>query len=266
MKYKLLAIDIDDTLLSDELVISSRVKNKIKQAVAADTLVTIATGRMYSSALPYAKQLELDLPLITYNGALIKETISDKVIDHQPVSVELAQKIGFLADREDWHLNIYLDDKLYVTKLGPEIKRYEEIAGIESILVEEEITDFLVQPPTKLLIIGPNPEQTDEILTKVSDEFETDLNITQSKSTFVEIMQQNVSKGVALKRLAEKFEIKKNEVIAIGDSLNDLEMIEYAGLGVAVANGADELKRRADYVTETNEEDGVAGVIDKFIL
>ncbi|MBM7624183.1 Cof-type HAD-IIB family hydrolase [Sporohalobacter salinus] len=266
MEYKLLAIDVDDTLLSDELVLSSRVKNKIRKAVEANVLVTIATGRMYSSALPYAKQLELGLPLITYNGALIKEAISGEVIDHQPIPVELAQEIGALADREDWHLNLYINDKLYVTKSGPTVEKYEEISGMRATLVEEEITDFLVQSPTKLLIIGSSPAQTEGILTRISDEFGDDLSITQSKSTFVEIMQQDVSKGVALKHLAKKFDIKRNEVIAIGDSLNDLEMIEYAGLGVAVANGADELKERSDYVTESNEEDGVAGVIDKFIL
>jgi hypothetical protein len=266
MEYKLIAIDMDDTLLSDELVLPKEVKRVITKAINKGVRVTIATGRMYSSALPYIQQLELDIPIITYNGALIKEAISGEVLYHRPVLVDLAKRVSNLAMREGWHLNIYLDDLLYVNKLGDEAKIYEEISGIKPILINGEGEDLLTDSPTKLLIVGEDLEQTTRILTKMDKIFGDRLNITRSKDRFVEIMQKGVSKGIALNDLAADFGIKREEVMAIGDSLNDLEMIEYSGLGVAVANASKEVKELADHITRSNEEGGVAEAISKFVL
>ncbi|SJZ42397.1 Cof-type HAD-IIB family hydrolase [Selenihalanaerobacter shriftii] len=266
MKYKLVAIDMDDTLLSDELILPLKVKKVIQEAVDKGIVVTVATGRMYSSTLPYVKDLGLDIPIITYNGALIKEAVSSDVKYHRPVPIDLAKEIVALATEEDWHLNIYLDDILYVNNLGDEADIYERISGIKPVLINEDPVEFLTKPPTKLLIISENAAKTDEILLKLGSRFRDLLNITKSKPRFVEIMNKEISKGTALSDLAMDLGVKQDEVIAIGDSLNDLEMVEYAGLGVAVANASVELKEKADYITKSNEEFGVAEVIKKFIL
>ncbi|MCK8824072.1 Cof-type HAD-IIB family hydrolase [Fuchsiella alkaliacetigena] len=264
--YKLLAIDIDDTLLSDELVLTSEIKQTIQAAITQGVEVTLATGRMYSSALPYAQQLELQAPIITYNGALVKSPVSKEVFKHQPISLELAQQVATLAASEDWHLNIYQDDQLYVNKMGVEVKEYEQIAGIKATLIEGALADFLTTAPTKLLVLAKDFEEARQINLKLQEVFAERLSVTKSKDRFVEIMQAGVSKGVALLDLARDLGIDYKEVIAIGDSLNDLEMIKEAGLGVAVANANPELKEEADYITASNEENGVAEVIKKFIL
>ncbi len=266
MKYKLIAIDMDDTLLPKELMISDRTRKAIKQAEDKGVKVAIATGRMYSSAYPHLQDLELTDEVITYNGALVKEIATNNTIDHSPVPVELAQEIVNIVTEEDLHLNMYIDDLLYVNKLGFGADYYEKISGIKPILIKEDIDKFLDQPSTKLLIVEEDLDKVESILKRLQQEFGEVLNITRSKPNFIEIMKKEVSKGVALANLAQDLDIKVSEVVAIGDSLNDLEMIEYAGLGVAVGNAREEVKEKADYITKSNDEDGVAEFIEKFIL
>ncbi|GAB6138041.1 Cof-type HAD-IIB family hydrolase [Halanaerobaculum tunisiense] len=266
MEYELLAIDLDDTLLGDDYKIAARTQEAIKQAEELGVKVVIATGRMYASALPYIKQLECTEEVITYNGALVKEAATDEIIDHQPVPLELAQQVSTYVEEHDLHLNLYVDDLLYVNKVGLEAEYYEEVSGVKPILIEEEVTDFLDQPSTKLLIVEKDLDRVEEILADLEEQLGSQLYITASKSYFIEIMTPDVSKAAALDRVAEKAGIAAEDIVAIGDSYNDLEMIDYAGLGVAVDNARGQVKEVADYITLSNDEAGVAEVIEKFIL
>lgn len=266
MDYKLVAIDLDDTLLADDLQISERTVEAIKEAQDGGVRVVIATGRMHSSALPYAKLLGLKHELITYNGALVKRVGDNQTLYHQPISVELAREVTEVAQEYDLHINFYLDDLLYVNKAGAEADYYEEVAGIKPILITEGAADFLDRPSTKLLIIEDDRAKLEEVLAELTAKFGDLLTITTSKVNFIEIMGQQVCKGTTLANRSTELGIKAEEVIAIGDSYNDLEMIEYAGLGVAVGNAKDEIKEEANYITGSNNEEGVAQVIEKFIL
>jgi len=266
MKYKLIAIDMDDTLLPSGLSISDRTKQAIKSASNKGVKVVIATGRMFSSALPHLKELELSGKAITYNGALVTEIDSTKTIMHKPIDLNSVHKIIDIVKKEDLHLNVYIDDILYVNKLGVEADYYEEISGIKPVLIQEDLSDFVDRPSTKLLIVEENIKKADQIEERLKEELGDILNITRSKANFIEIMNKEVSKGNALSQLVDDLGLKSEEIIAVGDSFNDLEMIEYAGLGVAVANARDKIKERADYITKSNDEDGVAELIEKFIL
>ncbi|PRX28621.1 hypothetical protein BX659_11248 [Orenia metallireducens] len=266
MKYKLIAIDMDDTLLPSGLSISARTKEAIKAAEDKGVKVLIATGRMFSSALPHLKEMGLHGEVITYNGALVKEIDSANTILHKPVDLVSAHKIIDIVKKEDLHLNIYLDDILYVNKLGAEADYYEQISGIKPVLIKDDLNDFLESPSTKLLIVEEDIEKADAIEESLEKEFGDILNITRSKPKFIEIINKEVSKGNTLAQIVEDLGLSSEEVIAVGDSFNDLEMIEYAGLGVAVANAREKIKERADYITKSNDEDGVAELIEKFIL
>ncbi|WP_408955740.1 Cof-type HAD-IIB family hydrolase [Natroniella sp. ANB-PHB2] len=266
MDYKLVAIDLDDTLLANDLQISKRTVKAIKEAQNEGVRVVIATGRMHSSALPYAKMLGLKHELITYNGALVKRVVDNQTLYHEPISTELVRKVAKVAQKHDLHINFYLDDLLYVNKTGVEADYYEEIAGIKPILITEDVGDFLDRPSTKLLIIENDRTKLEEVFSELTAGFADSVTITTSKVNFIEIMGQQVCKGTTLANVATKLGIKAEEIIAIGDSYNDLEMIEYAGLGVAVGNAKEEIKEEADYITGTNNEEGVAQVIEKFIL
>ncbi|AGB42013.1 HAD-superfamily hydrolase, subfamily IIB [Halobacteroides halobius DSM 5150] len=266
MNYKLLAIDLDDTLLGQDLKISNRTQKLIKEARKQGLRVVIATGRMYSSALPYLKQLNLTKETITYNGALVKQVASNKIIDHRPVPKKLARKIVDYVEENNLHLNLYLDDQLYVNKSGFGADYYERISGVKPTLIKGKLSQCIDQPSTKLLIVEENLAKVKEVLVALQDRFSDDLNVTASKAHFVEIMNQQASKGRALKKLASDLNIERDQIIAIGDSYNDLDMIEYAGFGVAVDNARDKLKEKADYITSSNDEGGVAEIIEKFIL
>ncbi len=266
MDYQLLAIDLDGTLLGDDLVISDRTKQAIKKAKAAGVKVVIATGRMYCSALPYAEELGLSKEIITYNGALMKQITPEQEVFHHPVPLAVTKEIAEHITEEDLHLNLYLDDTLYVNKSGWGAEYYEELSGEESVLIEEPLAQFLEQPPTKLLIVERDKEKRERNLQRLKQKFGEQVHVTSSKTYFIEIMKQAVSKGEALRELAADWGVEREQIIAIGDSYNDLEMMEYAGLGAAVENAEQPIRKQADYITASNQDEGVAEVINKFIL
>ncbi len=268
MAYKILAIDMDDTLLNDQREISQANQAALAAAQDKGVKVIISTGRMYSSVGPYLKQLNLTGPTITYNGALVKEAANDKTLYHHSISQADALKVIEVVKQKDLHLNLYLNDQLYVNKLESEAKYYQEIAGVKAHLIKRDLESFLKskQTTTKAVIVEQDLAKAENLLAEFKSMFKEKLNVFTSKSPFIEFTCQGVSKGSALKQLAKDLAVKQEEIIAIGDSYNDLEMIDYAGLGVAVANAREELKERADYITSTNNQSGVAKVIEKYII
>lgn len=262
--YKMLAIDLDDTLLNSQLKISERNKEYIQRAREAGVHVTLATGRMYCSALRYARELELNLPLITYQGALVKEAVSGETLLHRPVPLDLARQVIDRAKTLNYHINVYVNDTLYVEKLTPEAEAYQRISGITAHPVGD-LLKFLNQSPTKVLIVG-GVNEMDDLEQEMKRLFNNTLHITKSKPHFLEFSHPEATKGHALDTLARRWGLTPHQVIAIGDAPNDLEMLEYAGLGVVVENAKSPVKEKADYVTCSNDQDGVAEVIAKFIL
>lgn len=262
-EIKLVAIDLDDTLLKNDLTISPRAKEAIRQAAEKNVFVTLATGRMYCSALPYAQELGLDLPLITYQGALVKYADGREVY-HRPIPLALAKEVVDFILPYGYHLNVYIDDQLYMGKDSPEGQRYLSLAKVPLHLVDN-LSEALTKEPSKLLIIA-QPEELDNLSRDIREAFGTGLNIVKSRSTFLEISHPQATKGTALMHLAKSLGLTAPQVMAIGDSLNDLDMLEYAGLGVAMSNAMPELKKAARFVTKTNNDDGVAEAIENFIL
>jgi Cof subfamily protein (haloacid dehalogenase superfamily) len=259
---KLVAIDLDDTLLHDDLKISLRAKNDIREAMARGITVTLATGRMFAAAIPYAKELELDVPLITYQGAMVKYT-DGQLVFHQTIPLELAQQVVNFIRPYGHHINVYVNDELFMEKDSPEGRSYVAVTKVPPRFVES--FDKLWAEPTKLVIIAE--EQELEVLAqRLTQEFGTALNVTRTLSHLLEVTHCKVTKGTALKALTESLELQPQQVMAIGDSLNDIEMIQFAGLGVAMANSVPQLKEYARYITLTNNEDGVAEVLEKFVL
>jgi Cof subfamily protein (haloacid dehalogenase superfamily) len=261
---KLIAMDMDDTALNNELEISGRTREVIQAAVAKGIHVTFATGRMYCSCRRFALELGLDVPLITYNGALIQRVLSDEILFHQPVPLKEARKIAQWADQNGHHLQLYVDDRVYVRECNDKAVWYGHHAGVEMFAVGP-LSEFLSKEPTKMLIMA-DAEKLQQITRELRELCGDAVSITRSKPTFLEIVHPDVSKGKALAHLADFLGIERQAVMAIGDSYNDLEMIEYAGYGVAMDNAHQSIKERADFVTTSNNDDGVAEAIEKFAL
>lgn len=264
MKYKLVAMDMDGTLLNEKLEISPRTKEAIKKAREEGVVVTLATGRMYQSVLPFAQELDLAIPLITYNGALVRDSATGETYYHEPVALEYAKEILAIAESRNLHINLYLDDNLYVKEINRRVEFYANIANVKAYAVGS-LVDFLQDSPTKILSIG-EPEELKGLAGEIQEKMEGKVAVTTSNPRFLEIISPLVSKGQALKELAQKLGIKQEEVVAFGDNYNDLSMIEYAGLGVAMSNGPLEVQKKANLVALSNEEEGVADILERYVL
>ena len=264
MAIKLLATDLDDTLLNDQFMVSQQNKEAIFKAVEQGVIVTIATGRMFSSALPFAKQLGINVPIITYNGALVKYCNTGEVLFEQPIDPEVVGEILELFREKNWYIHLYVNDILYVKEHCEKAQGYEKLAGIKAEVVGDKIYDFR-EGILKMLAIA-EPEQMKEVAKTVQTTFKGRVFAPQSKENYLEIVDPNINKAIALDFLAKKLNVRQEEVMAIGDSNNDLDMIKYAGFGVEMGNAFETVKAVADVVTCSNEESGVAAAIEKFIL
>jgi Cof subfamily protein (haloacid dehalogenase superfamily) len=262
--YKMLAIDIDDTLINDDKEITEGTKRALEQALAQGVTVTLATGRMYASAKQMAAQLALNVPLITYQGSLVKNSEDGEILYERSVSGEAAHYIFDYCKRNSLHLQTYLNDILYVQEDNDKSKSYAALSKIP-YTVYPQFHELADKPSTKLLMID-EPARLDEIAVELRNHIGHLVHITKSKPHFLEIIHREGTKGHALRYLAERYGYDMSQVIAIGDSWNDHEMLEAAGFGVAMGNAVDSLKEIADYVTLSNNEDGVKHVIEKFIL
>lgn len=265
MSYKLIALDLDDTLLNEEFTMSQKNRDAIHKAIQKGVTVTLATGRMFRSTLPYAQLLGLDVPLITYHGALVKTARSQEEIFHCPVPLDIALEIIDYTEERGNHLNIYVNDHLFVREENEMIRLYVSIADVDFKAVGS-LKDFLKDGPTKITMITTEEDTLRGYWDLFSKKYQTTLHVVPSKPYFLEITNVRATKGQALKALASTLGVEREEIIAIGDSYNDIDMIEYAGIGAAVENAREDVKKVADYITSSNVADGVAQVINKFIL
>lgn len=263
-EFKLVAVDLDDTLLSKEFKLTGRVREAVAAVRAAGIGFTFSTGRMYRSAVPFARELGIDMPLITYQGALVKNFLSGDVLLYRPLPLVCAREIISKIHQLGYHLNAYLDDRLLVERDTPEGRRYAAIAGVGAEVVGD-LLEFLDRDPTKVVVISGEP-LLDRLSVELTPLYAGKVHIVKSKPHFLEFSHPLATKGEALACLAGCFGVVRGEIMAVGDSYNDLEMLEFAGLGVAVANAREDVKKRAGYVTSASYGDGVVEALEKFVL
>ncbi|QYR20653.1 Cof-type HAD-IIB family hydrolase [Paenibacillus sp. sptzw28] len=262
--YKLIAIDIDDTLLTDELTVTPGTKEALAEAIAQGVFVTLATGRMFPSAKKIAKQVELNVPIITYQGSLVKTLLDEQVLYERSVPKDAAKQLFDFCKERGLHVQMYVNDVLYVQQDTEKARGYAALSKIPFV-VEPDFNKLTDKPSTKMLIID-EPAYLDEIAEQLAPLIGDRVHITKSKPHYLEFTHKEGTKGHAIAFMAEHIGCTMDEVIAIGDSWNDHEMIEAAGLGVAMENALPKLKEIAQFVTKSNNEEGVRHVIEKFIL
>lgn len=269
MKYKLVAIDMDGTLLNSQKQISERTRKAIENAKIQGTHIVICTGRILKSALYYSESLGLKNPLIACNGAIIVDE-DRNIIYEKALEREKIREISNLAKIEDVYCHFYDKSNFYSNIRSDEVlKFYNEGSSKVDISVNvfdniEEIMEMKDLSVYKFIFIDNNRDKLNKLRGKL-DKL-GNINTTSSWINNIEAMGLNVSKGEALKTLCKSLNIEPEEVVAIGDSENDLSMLKFAGLGVAMDNGDELIKEYANYITDSNDKDGVAKVIEKFIL
>jgi Cof subfamily protein (haloacid dehalogenase superfamily) len=256
-----LAIDMDDTLLRTDLTIDEVDCEAIRRAVAAGVKVLLASGRMAQSLRPYARLLGLnDVPLIAYNGALIQAADSGEILYNLPVPVQAAVRLLPLFRERRIHLNAYINDQLYMDELTEWGRDYAANSRVEPHPVGDLGRILKSGPAYKLLGLGP-VEAIDAMHRELEREFGDVLKFVKSKPNYLEILAPGVSKGKALRELTAGWGLDRSEVMAIGDAPNDLEMIKWAGVGVAIGNACEMVKQAADLVVADHDHQGVAEAI-----
>ena len=264
VQYKLLALDLDGTLIGESPEISPRSAHAVREAAKLGVKVTLATGRMYRAARPYAEQLGIATPLICYQGAQIREPVSGEIISETGIDRETALEVLRYSRENGYHVNAFAGDELYMAELTPEGRFYSERANVEPNIVGD-LSEWLDRDVLKLVLITDEPT-TLKIIYELSERFGERLYVTRSFPNYAETISPYASKGKALKYLAKRLDIALENVMAIGDDLNDIDMVAAAGLGVAMRNSAPDVLSNAQFVTGTVDEDGVATAIERFIL
>lgn len=265
MEYKLVAVDMDGTLLTPKLEISKETVETINRVIESGVIFTLSTGRMYLAAIPFANMLNLDVPIITCNGALTKCSKTGKVYDQKIINKEHSSEIIRYCEEAGLSVSIYMEDDIYIQKNSENIDIHLQLDHAKPQIIDN--FDSLLDGSIIKIMFNSSDKYDLELHTrKLYELYKDKLNFYFSLPHFVEIVHKEANKRNALENIAIKFDVKREEIIAIGDNFNDMDMIEYAGLGVAMGNAPDYLKEAADFVTHSNDEDGVNHVLEEFIL
>lgn len=271
LDIRLLVLDIDGTIAGKSNDIREPVKQAIRKVQAKGIQVAIATGRMYCSALRFHQEINSTLPMLAYQGAWIQDPATQKMHQHLPVSCTLAEQLLNYFETEALRsllsVHFYINDQLYVREVTPETKIYARRAGIEPLPVGD-LRQVLTSQPTKVLALSDDTAIIDQLLGSLRQQYTpAELYLTKSVATFFEATNPAANKGTAVRYLAEDLlGLDAHNVMTIGDNFNDLEMLEYAGLGVAMGDAPADVKAIAQWVAPSVEQDGAVAAIEAFIL
>ncbi len=259
---KMVATDIDGTILKWSFQFSSRVKKCITMLGENGIKVVLVTGRMHSSAVPVAEELGIHTPIVSYQGGLIKDE-TGKTLYQKDLRPDYAVQIIDWARKNNVHLNLYLDDKLYVEHDNEVVREYTDGRFIDYTVCSFD--KLKIENVNKLLAIDlKDAEKVTGWVDELSKKF-PDLYIVKSTPFFCEIGSKDAKKSSGVKFLADMWGIKQDEILTIGDQNNDIELLKSGGIKVAMGNATDELKKYADYVTDTVENDGFVKAVEKFV-
>jgi hypothetical protein len=255
-KMKLIMIDLDGTLLNRESRITPETLQVLQSLQQKGLIITLASGRTFSSMLPYALELGGEAPLASYNGAWIREPRgSQDTLAHHTLPESTARQALEILRQRGLHANVYINDELIVEDNNDYIREY----GFSKRVKYQIIPSFdSLSPfnPTKILAIDSDIAKIARIRDELSEK--TDAEIFRSSSVFCEILPGGIDKGWALDFFCDHFGINASQVIAFGDQENDINMIKKAGTGVAMANAQDSVKKAATALAPAHHEDGVA--------
>lgn len=266
--YKLIALDMDGTLLNSQKLISPRTKQAIEQARQQGIKVVLASGRPIDGMRDKLEELKLttnDDYVLYYNGSMVANVGTGEIIHQQIIDGKAAKRIALLA--QQWGLNTHAFSQIYGL-ITPKISQYTELeANINGLNVTEMDFQQLADdhPIIKAMIVG-EPAKLSQAIEQLPIQWRQEFTVVQSAPFFLEFLNTASNKGIGVQAIAEHLGIQANEVICMGDAENDHHMLHYAGLGIAMENAMEETKRIADHITLSNDQDGVAVAIERFAL
>ena len=265
MAVKLFVSDLDGTMLPDGNVVSAENIAAVRRAVEAGVTVTIATGRMFEAALPIAEALGVDVPIISYNGGLIKSP-SGRVYEEHTIEPALARDIIAFCKERGWYIQSYSGGVLHYVEACDESRFYEKAQQVTGKAVGWDGLFAHAAGNCKLLLVTKELSVTLARAEAVLAAFGAHVDVTRSADCLIEIVPKGVSKASALMSLAAKLGIAIEETMAIGDAYNDLPMLKAAGKSIAMGNAFPAVKEVTDYETLTCTENGLAAAIYHYVL
>jgi hypothetical protein len=269
VKFDLVAIDIDGTLVNSSLSITKPVFEAVQRVVDAGAKIVLCTGRPFPGAEDYMKELGLTREgdyIINYHGALVQKTDTGEIIlDHQ-LTYDDMMKWHALAKEHDSNFQAVRNDGVYSEQTDFSPKALIEPFVNEMPLRVRTLAEMDAEISYSKFMMKNDEPVTQKLEDHVPVEYRKDYTVIRSEADSLEVLNQRASKGQSLKELANLLEIPKKRVMAIGDSGNDIDMVEFAGLGVAMGNAVTEVKKVADVITDTNDEDGVARAIEHYFF
>lgn len=263
---KLIAIDLDDTLLHDDISLSEYTRDTLRKAMQKGVRIVIATGRMFQAARPWGQAIGLgDVPMICYTGSLTGLCESGRLIRDVRIERQTALAILETIREHGWYAQTYIDDEIYVAHRDERTDEYERQCGVKA----HEIEDDFYQPkkaPTKILLCEHDEEKMKEIEKVLRETYSGEVGQVKSKPYFFEMNNKECSKGKAVASLAKEWEIAMEEIMTFGNGNNDVSMLSMTPWGFAVANASKSAKEAAGHETLSNNEDGVAKAVEKYVL
>lgn len=262
---RLVAYDLDGTLIGRDLNITQRVIDAVTRARDAGIAGCLVTGRMYRAALPFARELHFEAPIICYQGAAIVDPTTDEVLFDRPMQNGVVRELIALTQADGMHLQLYRNDEYYCESRNRFSDLYASLAMTEPVIVPSLREAFAYSPSTKAVVIADAPVAA-AYEARLRDALGGTAYVTRSLPEFVEVLDPTVDKGVALQFVAQRLGVAANEIAAIGDSWNDLPLLQAAGVSVAMGSAPPELKEAATAVVADAAHDGVAEALDCYVL
>ncbi|WP_186576660.1 Cof-type HAD-IIB family hydrolase [Aquibacillus kalidii] len=264
----LIALDLDGTLLTDNKVISERTKRTVLKAKEEGHIVIIATGRPHRASIEYYHELGLDTPMVNFNGALIHHP-TDKKWEalHSPLPLRTAKQIiQTCYDFDVKNIFAEIKDDMFFDRYDEELMEIFHATAEDHPIKVGSLKNELNEDPTSILI-HPRNNHIQALREHLDTKHSTVIEHRKWGAPWnvIEIVRKGMSKAVGLERIAHYYHIPQENIIAFGDEDNDYEMIEYAGVGVAMSNGIDELKAKANHITATNEQDGIGIFLEEYL-
>ena len=274
-KIKLIAVDLDGTLLNEDGKIPEENRYYFKKFSENGGIVVLSSGRMTDCVSPFVNILEIDCPLIVYNGAMVRLRKKEerKIIFHMTLPAEIGDILIDYSLENNFHLNYYFNDTLYAQK-NQSLKKYPDIYSSQTGAVYKFLNDIRIlkgNSPTKLILIT---DTENEDITRTRDyqyeyfkkNFGEKVKLVKTNPEYLEFINIDVDKGVGLKKIADYYGIKKEEIVSFGDGENDIEMLLYSGISVVPSNAKEKVKKVAKIVSEYSNDQAFIGKFLKEFL
>lgn len=261
---RLIATDMDDTLLDAGSNLTERTRDALRRAMAAGVMVSLSSGRMTESMRPFAEGIGVNAPMILYNGAMIYDHRTDNTLFSNLIAADVALGVARMIEQMGIYLQVYPGKGYYCNRRCAHTDRYEASIRVPCTELGMPVSEWMQGGMVKMLAIA-EPDVIDRAQQELRAAFPKGVTFMKSKAHYLEIVGEGIDKGSAIRVLAQKLNLSTDEIMAFGDGQNDASMIAAAGCGVAMENAVDECKAVAKLIAPRSAEDGVAQVIEQFL-